>query len=87
MTDETKFDPKKELMKGENRDDRDVGGAEIRIQLRSMVIHLPQEMITAVEYIVANAQGLGFQDADEFIRSAIRDKITEIQKAYMTQAK
>ena len=69
--DEKKFDPHK-LMDT----DRDV--LDVPTSLVKLEIQMPQGMLDAMQYIIENAQGLGYESIDEFVRSAIRDKVVEI---------
>jgi hypothetical protein len=81
MTDEKKFDPSRELPKADRITDDGVMHKQAP-SLQPWTILVPKEMIVAVEYIIENAKGLGFEDSNEFVRSAIRDKIAQINNDF-----
>jgi hypothetical protein len=83
MTDEPKkFDPSRDLMSEENRTPQPLEDGVIRMKLQPWTIMVPLEMITAVDFIITNAKGLGYSTPDEFVREAIRDKIAQINRQF-----
>lgn len=53
--------------------------------MASLTIETSQEMIDAIDYIVKEAKGLGYESVDEFCREALRKSIFEISKNAVTQ--
>jgi hypothetical protein len=80
MSDEKKFDPSRDLPNADRMTVTD--GVVPRAPMQPWTIIVPKEMVVAVEFIIENAKGLGFADVDEFVRSAIRDKIAQINNDF-----
>jgi hypothetical protein len=80
MTDEKKFDPSRDLPNADRMTPIEDG--VVRVKLQPWTIRVPKEMIVAVDFIIANAKGLGYETNDEFVREAIREKLARINKDF-----
>jgi hypothetical protein len=75
-----KFDPH-DLMKEENR----VGIDPTGNPLKAWLWHTTTEQLEAIEYVIANGKGLGYESIDEFVREAVRDKLALLNKQFMNE--